>query len=127
MRGHALTETSDDLPVRAFESAAALRAWLVAHYATSDGAWVRIYRKGSDTPSVTFEEVLDEGLCFGWSESSRRTFDAVSYLQRFTPRRRRGTTSRRNREHAERLIREGRMTAAGLRALALPTDEPRGD
>ena len=114
--------TGDTLPVLEFPSAEALRAWLMEHHATSDGIWLRIYKQRSGVPSVTFEEVLDEGLCFGWSESLRRTGDARSYLQRFTPRRTVGTTSKRNREHAARLIAEGRMTPAGLKALGLDPD-----
>jgi len=100
-----------------FTTRAALRAWLTRHHDTSAGIWVRIAKKASDDPSVSFEDVLDEGLCFGWSESQRRKGDASSYLQRFTPRRTRGTTSERNREHVRRLIREKRMTAAGLNML----------
>ncbi len=67
--------------------------------------------------SITFEEALDEGLCFGWSESMRVRGDEKSYLQRFTPRRTKGTTSKRNREHIERLIKEKKMMPSGLRAL----------
>jgi uncharacterized protein YdeI (YjbR/CyaY-like superfamily) len=110
-----------ELPVIAFESAASLRAWLIFNHAESDGIWLKIFKKSSGVPSVTFEEVLDEGLCFGWSESMRRKGDDQYYLQRFTPRRTKGTTSERNREHARRLIRENRMTPSGL--LSLGTDE----
>jgi uncharacterized protein YdeI (YjbR/CyaY-like superfamily) len=106
-----------EVPVLSFKSADKLRAWLVKNHRTSDGIWVKLYKKDSGVPSVTFEQVLDEGLCFGWSESSRRKADSQSYLQRFTPRRTRGTTSQRNREHLARLIREGRMTNFGLEVL----------
>ena len=85
--------------------------------AASPGIFVRIFKKHSGVASVTFEDVLDEGLCFGWSESLRLSGDDASYLQKFTPRRTPGTVSERNRRHVERLIREGRMTSAGLEAL----------
>jgi len=111
-----------DLPVLAFQDVAALRRWLEANHATSGGILVRIYKQRVGIASVTFEEVLDEGLCFGWSESRRLKGDGVSYLQQFTPRKTIGTTSERNRIHVERLIAEGRMTAAGLRALGYPTE-----
>lgn len=94
-----------------------LRDWLSTHHATSEGIWLRIQKAGSGTPSVTFEHVLDEGLCFGWSESKRLPSDPVSYLQRFTPRRKRGTTSARNKRRATMLVAEGKMTNAGLWAL----------
>ena len=83
------------------------------------GIWVRVYTAWSGVPSVTFDELLDEGLCFGWSESTRRRGDGDSYLQLFAPRKRRGTTSDRNRRRAARLQAEGRMHPAGLRALQL--------
>jgi uncharacterized protein YdeI (YjbR/CyaY-like superfamily) len=106
-----------ELPVLAFESAASLREWLILNHAESDGIWLKIFKKNSGVLSVTFEEVLDEGLCFGWSESMRRKGDNQHYLQRFTPRRTKGTVSERNREHIGRLIRENRMTQDGLLAL----------
>jgi uncharacterized protein YdeI (YjbR/CyaY-like superfamily) len=106
-----------ELPIREFSSSDELRAWLKQHHASSDGMWVRMYKKDSGVASVTFEEVLNEGLCFGWSESMRRKGDQRSYLQCFTPRRTQGTTSKRNRERIDRLIKEGRMTPFGMKAL----------
>jgi uncharacterized protein YdeI (YjbR/CyaY-like superfamily) len=110
-------EAASDLPILSFESAAELRRWLELHHANSKGIWLRIYRARTKVPSVTFLEVLDEGLCFGWSESMRRRGDGMSYLQRFTPRQVAGTTSQRNRNRLDRLIREGRVTQAGMAAL----------
>ena len=110
---------SDALSILAFESGIALRSWLETNHASCAGIWVRIYKRGSSVRSVTFDEVLEQGICFGWSESKRRRFDDTSYLQRFTPRRARGTTSARNRALAERLLAEGKMTTAGLEALGM--------
>ena len=110
---------TDELPVIAFADETALRGWLEANHGTSPGIWVRIAKRGSGVASVTFEEVLELGLCFGWSESKRIRGDGASYLQRFTPRKTRGTTSERNRALAVRLSAEGRMTASGLRALRM--------
>ncbi len=84
---------------------------------TSKGVYVRIYKKRCNVQSVTFEEVLDEGLCFGWSENKRLPGDESSYLQRFTPRAAKSTTSKRNIEHAKQLIADGLMTQAGLAVL----------
>lgn len=106
-------------PILEFVSSDDLRAWLTSNHETSGGIWLRIYKTNSGIKSVTFEEVLDEGLCFGWSESTRRKSDDQSYLQRFAPRRKKGTTSRRNLEHVERLIKEGKMMAAGLKVLGI--------
>jgi uncharacterized protein YdeI (YjbR/CyaY-like superfamily) len=109
----------DELPILTFSSANDLHSWLEHHHARSSGIWLRIFKKSSGIPSVSFEEVLDEGLCFGWSESLRRSYDDVSYLQRFTPRKTVGTQSKRNVERARALIRAGRMTPSGLKALGL--------
>lgn len=67
--------------------------------------------------SVGFHDLLEAGLAYGWSESTRRGHDSTSYLQKFTPRRSIGTASKRNRAIADRLEAEGRMTPAGRRAL----------
>lgn len=106
-----------DLPIMEFRSREVLRAWLDQNHAVSAGIWVRLFKRSSGVDSVSFLDLLDEGLCFGWSESTRRAFDDQSYLQKFTPRRSRGTHSERNRKRVEELIRTGRMTQAGLDAL----------
>ncbi len=107
----------ENYPILAFETSDALRAWLEDHHDTSAGIWLRIYKKGSGNRSVTFEQVLDEGLCFGWSESMRRRYDEESYLQKFTPRKVVGTQSARNLARAKLLIEQGRMKPSGLAAL----------
>lgn len=109
----------DDLPIMTFASATDLHTWLEQHHAQSQGIWLRIFKQRAGIPSVSFAEVLDAGLCFGWSESARRSYDDTSYLQRFTPRKTGGTQSKRNIERAHALIEAGRMTAAGLKALGL--------
>ncbi|MFL6081233.1 MAG: YdeI/OmpD-associated family protein [Ornithinibacter sp.] len=108
---------SDALEVVSFATAAELWSWLEANHATHPGVWVRLQKVGSDVPSVGFHDLLEAGIAHGWSESTRRAHDSRSYLQRFTPRRTRGTASARNLAIAERLDREGRMTPAGRHAL----------
>lgn len=108
----------EDLPVMEFKNGEALRKWLSQNHSTSPGIWIRVFNKRSKLESVSFEELLDEGLCFGWSESMRRKFDDVSYLQRFTPRKTKGTTSKRNLERVIVLLAAGRMTDEGKRYLA---------
>lgn len=111
--------TYEGIPLIEFDTNAALRSWLVKNHAASSGIWVRVYKTASEHTSVTFLELLDQGLCFGWSESLRRAGDSESYYQKFTPRRIRGTTSKRNLAHVKYLIASGEMTAAGLWALKL--------
>ena len=99
---------------RSFRSAEELRGWLQKEHTRADGLLLRIYKKASGVVSVTHAEALLEALCFGWIDAQKMAFDASSWLQRFTPRKPRSRWSRINVGHVERLIREGRMTPAGL-------------
>ena len=110
----------DGLPVLSFAAGADLRAWLEVNGGTSAGIWVRLFKRGSGTASISFGDLLEEGLCFGWSESLRRRYDDHSYLQKFTPRKTPGTASARNRALVGQLVAAGRMTPAGLAVLNAP-------
>lgn len=114
------------LPIHEFRTSGELRAWMEKHHDSSEGMWLRIYKKRTAVQSVTFEQVLDEGLCFGWSESKRLRHDRASYLQRFTPRKTAGTQSTRNLARAQLLVEKGMMTPAGLRALRCQIDPSSG-
>jgi len=93
----------------------AWRRWLGRNHASSDGVWLRLAKKGTVKPtSLRFDQALEEALCHGWIDGQIRGLDDATFIQRFTPRRRRSTWSQRNVAHAERLIAEGRMHAAGL-------------
>ena len=108
-----------ELPTLEFTHREDLHTWLEQNHGSSPGIFVRVYKKVTGVPSISFEDLLEEGLCFGWSESLRLKGDEKSYLQKFTPRRTRGTTSDRNLRYTQRLIKEGRMKPEGLRALGL--------
>jgi uncharacterized protein YdeI (YjbR/CyaY-like superfamily) len=96
-----------------FEDSKAWRKWLVAHGQSVDGVWMRLYKKASGVQSVTYAEALDEALCFGWIDGQKKNYDELSFLQKFTPRRKRSMWSKRNIEHIERLTKAGLMTPAG--------------
>jgi uncharacterized protein YdeI (YjbR/CyaY-like superfamily) len=96
-----------------FQSSSQLRKWLAANHRRSDGIWLRISKKDSGEPSVTYAEALDEALCFGWIDGQKQRHDDSSWLQKFTPRRSKSGWSKINTQHAARLIQAGRMTAAG--------------
>jgi uncharacterized protein YdeI (YjbR/CyaY-like superfamily) len=99
---------------RAFETQRDLERWLKANHAAERELWVRIYKKDSGTPTVTWNDCVVASLAWGWIDGQKKSLDEVSFLQRLTPRRARSSWSRRNREHAERLIAEGRMQPSGL-------------
>ena len=114
-------------PTLAFASADAWRTWLAENHAASDGIWLRFFKKGSEVRSVTYAEALEEALCFGWIDGQRQKFDGQSYLQKFTPRRAQSGWSKINVGHAERLITNGRMMPAGLRAIESAKSDGRWD
>ena len=86
-------------------------------HARADGLLLRIYKKDSGVPSVTYAEALDQALCFGWIDGQKLPFDADSWVQKLTPRRAKSGWSKLNVAHADRLIQEGHMMPAGLKEV----------
>lgn len=101
-----------------FVEAADFRAWLEEHHSTADHLWVGYYKKSTGRPSVTWEDTVDEALCFGWIDGIRKSRDDESYVIRFTPRKPTSVWSQRNIDLVARLTAEGRMRPAGLEAFA---------
>jgi len=93
------------------------RLWLEENHSTSGGVWVVLKKKNSKAIGITYQEALDEALCFGWIDGVMRSRDAETFLQRFTPRRRGSIWSKRNRDRVSELMDEGSMTEAGLKAV----------
>ena len=91
-----------------------LGQWLKVHHATESELWVKIFKKKTGIPSVTWDDVVIEVLCWGWIDGVKKSLDEQAYLQRVTPRKAHSSWSKRNREHVERLIHQGRMTESGL-------------
>jgi uncharacterized protein YdeI (YjbR/CyaY-like superfamily) len=106
-----------------FETPAALRRWFKAHHATSAELWIGFYKKDSGRGGVVYRQALDEALCFGWIDGMVRRVDAVSYMQRFTPRRPRSTWSAVNIGKMRALIDAGRAQPAGLAAFGRRTPD----
>ena len=107
----------DDLPVLAFASQAEAEDWLEREHATAPGAYVRLAKKGVDVPSVTYPELVESLLCFGWIDGISRRLDEQFWVQRITPRRRRSVWSQKNVETVGALIEAGRMRPSGMAAV----------
>ncbi len=90
------------------------RDWLAEHHATDKAVWLVIHKKASTEPSVTYDEAVEEALCFGWIDSRGNKMDDMKYRLIFTPRKRGSVWAATNKARVERLIAEGRMTPAGL-------------
>ena len=93
------------------------RAWLRKHHKTSREIWLVYYRKSSAKPRISYNDAVDEALCFGWIDSTVKKIDADRFAQRFTPRQPGSKTSEMNKARARRLVRIRRMTPAGLAAI----------
>ena len=116
-----------DYPILLFADRTAFRKWLSAHHASQPGLWLRIAKAASALESVTYAEALDVALCFGWIDGQKRSYDADSFLQKFTPRQKRSAWSKRNREHVARLVAAGEMHRAGLAAVEAAKADGRWD
>ena len=99
-----------------FASPADFRRWLEKHHSTENELLVGFHRKGSGTPSITWQESVDEALCFGWIDGVRRRVDETRYTIRFTPRRKRSNWSLINVNRVKELIAQKLMKPAGLAA-----------
>ena len=101
-----------------FETADRFAVWLKKHGATKTELIVGYHKRGSQRPSMTWAESVDEALCFGWIDGVRKRIDDRAYQIRFTPRKPTSIWSRINIERASLLKKEGRMREPGLKALA---------
>jgi uncharacterized protein YdeI (YjbR/CyaY-like superfamily) len=109
-----------------FGSPEEFRAWLDEHHATATELLAGFHKKSTGRPTMTWTESVREALCFGWIDGIRRGLGDESYTIRFTPRKPRSNWSSLNVRHVEELIREGRMTPAGLAAYDARTPERTG-
>ena len=112
------SSTTTKVTPKFFKTPSAFNQWLAANHAKSKELWVGFYNKRSSKPSITWPESVDEALCFGWIDGVRKNIDEESYKIRFSPRKPGSIWSAVNNRNVERLINEGRMRPAGLKAFA---------
>lgn len=119
---------ADFLPMEAttFETPEAFRAWLARHHESASELWVGYFRKATRKPSMTWEESVDEALCFGWIDGVRKRIDAERYMIRFTPRRKGSVWSAVNIGRVAALTDQGRMRPAGLSAFEARREDRSG-
>jgi uncharacterized protein YdeI (YjbR/CyaY-like superfamily) len=116
-----------EIEVLPFASKQAFDAWLSKHHDTPQGIWLRLAKKGSGVPSITYAEAVELALAWGWIDGMSRGEDAVWYRQKFTPRRARSLWSRINRERATAMIAAGGMRAPGLAEVERARQDGRWD
>lgn len=107
-------ERIDGVEVVPFADEQDFTEWLADHHTRHEGVWLKLAKRGSGIPSLTSDEAVDVGLCFGWISGQRRSLDDRYYLQKYVPRRPKSLWSQVNVEKVAVLTAEGRMREPGL-------------
>ena len=117
----------DPAKVHEFETAAGFYRWLGKQHDKADEIWIKIHKVDSGLKSISPKDAIDVVLCWGWIDGLRKGFDDKSFLQRYSPRGRKSVWSQINVDNVARLIREGRMTAHGLKQVEAAKADGRWD
>lgn len=112
-----MSATEATAQILSFRSAAEWEKWLAKYHASSQGIWLRFFKKDSGISTATYAEALDEALCYGWIDGQKQKADETSWLQKFTPRWPKSIWSKKNIEHAIRLCKTKKMKPAGLKQI----------
>jgi uncharacterized protein YdeI (YjbR/CyaY-like superfamily) len=94
------------------------RAWLEKNHKTETEVWLIYYKRNSKRPRVPYDHAVEEALCFGWIDSIVKRIDDERYAQKFTPRKNHAKWSELNKKRARAMIKQGKMTDAGLAVIA---------
>jgi uncharacterized protein YdeI (YjbR/CyaY-like superfamily) len=94
------------------------RAWLAKNHSKKKEIWLVYYRKSSGKPRITYDDAVEEALAYGWIDGIQKGIDSERFAQRFSPRRPGSELSEPNRQRILKLIKEKKMTPAGLSAVA---------
>lgn len=93
------------------------RQWLAENHQSKQSVWLIQHKKKTDKPSISWSDAVDEALCFGWIDSTRRSLEDDMFMQFFSKRKKNSVWSRINKDKILRLIDEGQMTSAGLEVI----------
>lgn len=115
------------MEIIAFRDAAAWQSWLAGNHELQVGVWLKLAKKSSGIPSVTADEVVDVGLCYGWVSGQRKSLDERYYLQKYVPRRPGSLWSKVNVDKVEMLLAAGRMREPGMAEVRAAQADGRWD
>lgn len=90
------------------------RAWLEENYDTEKEVWLIYYKAHTGKPTISYDDTVDEALCFGWVDSIIKKLDDEKFARKFTPRKTCSKWSEANQERAEKMMKEGKMEPVGL-------------
>lgn len=103
------------------------RKWLAKNQDKEKEIWLIYYRKASGKPRISYNDAVEEALCYGWIDSIIKNVDKEKFAQRFTPRKSTSVLSEMNRERIRRLLKEKKMTPLGLKAVSHVFDKNKED
>lgn len=112
-------KNSEAYPTLTFETQHAWEMWLEQHHSEAKGVWLKLAKKTSTLPAITYAEAVEVALCYGWIDSQAASCDAQYWQQKFTPRGSKSRWSQINRNKVAALLATGRMHAAGIRQIEL--------
>lgn len=113
--------------LREFADFASFYDWLAAHHDSEPEVWIRIFKKASGHPTITPVEAIDAVLCWGWIDAIKKSWDEISFVQRYCPRKPKSVWSQINRDNVARLGEKGLMTAHGQRHVDAARADGRWD
>ena len=112
-------KNTENLPIMSFETQQDWERWLAERHTNTEGIWLKIAKKETGTPSVSYSEALESALCYGWIDGQKASFDDTYWLQKFTPRGPKSMWSQVNCDKVTVLMASGRMQPAGIRQVEL--------
>ncbi len=93
------------------------RSWLEKNHETTKDAWLIFYKKHTGKPNITYDEAVEEAICFGWIDSIIKRIDDQKFARKFTPRKPTSSWAESNKKRVQKMIMQGRMTKAGLELI----------
>jgi uncharacterized protein YdeI (YjbR/CyaY-like superfamily) len=99
------------------------RAWLAKNHLVEKEVWLIYYKRHTGKPRIPYDDAVEEALCYGWIDSTIKRLDDEKYAQKFTPRNLKSNWSELNRKRARKMIKDGRMTEAGLAKFILAREQ----
>lgn len=120
------TKAGQDI-ILSFANQEAFILWLDQEHKSCPALGLRIFKAKSGTPSITYQQALEAALCYGWIDGIKKSFDEISWIQRFTPRRPKSLWSARNTKIVEDLLAQNKITEAGLVEIERAKQDGRWD
>lgn len=106
-----------EVSIKSFKNIEKWQEWLEENQDQKEGVWLRIFKKQSGVKTVTYQDALEEAICYGWIDGQKEKYDEQSYLQKFTPRRTSSLWSKRNIDLVEKLTNANRMKHGGIKEV----------